>query len=206
MYTRPCGFAEIFSRSDSRMTLKESRKKIVETEAKKAALSVAKHGFCHMKKSDREIRVAQDIDECLAKKYGIVCQEDDQGDLIYFYKGTNYEEAEKRRVESCAKELAQDVIVEGYVIAKPKKRSHFSHQVNAVLESKFNISSCKYDDGYYIYFLSSSDPERIKKRANAAIKGANDDILRIVLRLEGSEKGEDRLLMKLLEMLSSEKH
>lgn len=204
MYTEPYGFVEIFSRSDSRMTLKESRKKIVETEARKAALSVVKHGFYYLKKGDREIRIAQDIDECLEKKYGIVCHKDNQGNLIYFYKDTDYEEAEKRRIESCAIELAQDVIMEGYVIAKSKQRSRFSHQVNAVLESKFNISSCKYDDGYYIYFLSSSDPERIKKRANADMKGANDDILRIVLRLEGSEKGEERLLMKLLEMMSSE--
>lgn len=188
------------------MTLKESRKKIVETEAKKAALSVAKNGFYHLRKGDREIRVAQDIDECLAKKYGIVCQEGDQGDLIYFYKGTDYEEAEQRRIESCAAGIAQDVIVEGYAIAKPKSRSRFTYQVNDLLESKFNISSSEYDDGYDIYFLSSSDPERVKKKARAKMKGANDDILRIVLRLEGSEKGEDRLLLKILEMLSSENH
>lgn len=186
------------------MTLKESWKRTVEREAKKTALCVAERGFCHVEKGDRETQVEQDINECLAKKYGIIYQEDDQEDLLYFYKGTDYAEAEKRRVESCATELALSVIADGYVIAKPRNKSRFSDKVNAMLESRFHISRCEFNEEYDMYFLSSSNPERMKKKVNAVMQDTKKEILHMILQLEGSEKGEDRLLMKILEMMSSE--
>ncbi len=184
------------------MTLKDKRKKFVEEEAKKTALNVAKKGFSHIHARDNVI-LAQDINECLATKYGITYQEDDQGNLVYFYKGTDYEEAERRRVELCAMEMAQDVVENGYVIARPRRKSQFSEQVNDMLKTMFHISKCSYNDEYDIYFLSSSNPEKIKKRANEVMK---DTKKRILDMLENSEDGEDRLLLKILEMLSSENH
>lgn len=182
------------------MTLKDKRKKFVEEEAKKTALNVARKGFSRISERDNQI-LAQDINECLATKYGITYQEDDQGNLVYFYKGTDYEEAERRRVELCAMEMAQDVVENGYVIARPRRKSQFSEQVNDMLKTMFHISKCSYNDEYDIYFLSSSNPEKIKKRANEVMK---DTKKRILDMLENSEDGEDRLLMKILEMLSSE--
>lgn len=182
------------------MTLKDKRKKFVEEEAKKTALNVARKGFSRINERDNVI-LAQDINECLATKYGITYQEDDQGNLVYFYIGTDYEEAERRRVEICAMEMAQDVIENGYVIAKPRRKSRFSEQVNDMLKTMFHISKCSYDDEYDIYFLSSSNPEKIKKRAKEKMKETKKSILNI---LKNGEDGEDRLLMKILEMLSSE--
>lgn len=186
------------------MALKEIWKKNVEREAKKTALCVAEQGFCYIQKGDREIRVDQDTNECLANKYGIIYQEDDQEGVLYFYKGTDYAEAEKRRVESWAIELVRDVITDGYVVAKPVKRSQFTDKVNAMLESRFHISRCAYDEEYDIYFLSSSNPEKIRKKVKAVMQDTKNEILQMILQLKGSEKGEDRLLMKILEMMSSE--
>lgn len=180
--------------------MKDKRKKFVEEEAKKTALDVARKGFSRIRERDNEI-LAQDINECLATKYGITYQEDDQGNLVYFYIGTDYEEAERRRVELCAMEMAQDVVENGYVIAKPRRKSRFSEQVNDMLKTMFHISKCSYDDEYDIYFLSSSNPEKIKKRAKEKMKETKKSILNI---LKNGEDGEDRLLMKILEMLSSE--
>lgn len=150
------------------------RKAMIQSHAKEIALGVANEGIAFAtSEGEEEERITGDIQKCLFYKYGITNEQLDTGFYMYYFSSKTEEEVAQIFIQSQAQIIANKVISYEYVISMPNPnvipRLRFLEEVDEYLEKEFKIIHRRFDAERNIYFLASSDEDKIIKKAHAQI-------------------------------------
>lgn len=170
------------------------RKAMIQSHAKEIALEVANEGIAFVtSEGEEEERITGDIQKCLFYKYGITNEQLDTGFYMYYFSSKTEEEVAQIFIQSQAQIIANEVISYEYVISMPNPnvipRLLFLEEVDEYLEKEFKIIHRRFDAERNIYFLASSNEDKIMKDAHAQIeeekksKKQDDSFLRMLLSI-----------------------
>lgn len=173
------------------------RKDMVQSRAKEIALEVANHGITfgeseEERKSDDH--VIRSIHECLYHKYRITNKKLDETTYLYYFSSQTEEGVMQIYIRKEAIRIANAVISHEYVITIPNPNIipylRCSKEVDEYLEKEFKIVHKEFEGERQIYFLASSNEDKIMKNAHAQIeeeekrsKKQDDSFLRMLLSI-----------------------
>lgn len=172
------------------------RKDMVQSRAKEIALMVANHGITfgeseEERKSDDH--VIRSIHECLYHKYGITNKKLDETTYLYYFSSQTEERVMQIYIRKEAIRIANEVISYEYAVTSSNPNLipylRCSKEIDEYLEKEFKIVHKEFEGERKIYFLASSNEDKIIKDAHAQIeeekksKKQDDSFLRMLLSI-----------------------
>lgn len=174
----------------------QRRKEIVEFNARECAETIVEEGFSILEygKSEREISMIKSIQMCLYHKYGISNKQIGEGLYLYYFSSMTEEEVKKVIIQSYARDFASNIIHNGFIVAWPNTNINpylsFNEEVDEYIEKEFKIVHKEFEGERQIYFLASSNEDKVIKEAYAQIeeeekksKKQKDSFLRMLLSI-----------------------
>lgn len=153
------------------------RKDMVQSRAKEIALMVANHGITfgeseEERKSDDH--VIRSIHECLYHKYGITNKKLDETTYLYYFSSQTEERVMQIYIRKEAIRIANEVISYEYAVTSSNPNLipylRCSKEIDEYLEKEFKIVHKEFEGERKIYFLASSNEDKIMKDAHAQIE------------------------------------